>query len=278
MDGEKLGQFLRDVQNINFKQIGVIVVVAYVLAKAVELFLPWLAERLPGRLRLYILPSVPVLRLFILIVAIAEILPLVVNLTFHNSIAILGASGLAIGFALKDYASGIVAGIVTLYERPYRPGDWVQVDNAYGEVQNVKLRSLRLVTPDDTVVTIPNSKIWQTNIYNANDGKRNLMCVTDFYLEPRHDATRVRQALYDVALTSPYVNLDNPILVIVAEKPWGTHYQIKAYPVDGRDQFQFISDLTIRGKAVLGELNIQAAVACPALVMEQFQQRRGGNR
>jgi small conductance mechanosensitive channel len=151
----------------------------------------------------------------------------------------------------------------------------VQVDGAYGEVQSVRLRALRLVTPDDTVVTIPNSKVWQTNIFNANDGKRNLMCVADFYLEPRHDATPVRQALHDVALTSPYVNLDNPILVIVAEKRWGTHYQVKAYPVDSRDQFQFISDLTIRGKSVLGELNIQAAVSRPALVMEQFQQQRG---
>ena len=275
MDGKQIGQFLRDVQNIDFVQIGIIMVVAYVLAKAVELFLPWLAERLPGRLRLYILPSVPVLRLLILLIAIAEILPLVVNLTFHNSLAIIGASGLALGFALKDYVSGLVAGIVALYERPYRPGDWVQVDGAYGEVQSVRLRALRLVTPDDTVVTIPNSKLWQTNIFNANDGKRNLMCVADFYLEPRHDATLVRQSLYDVALTSPYVNLDNPIMVIVAEKPWGTHYQIKAYPVDSRDQFQFISDLTIRGKSVLGELNIQEAVTLPALVMEKFLQERG---
>jgi small conductance mechanosensitive channel len=271
----KLRQFFRDVQDINFFQIFVIIIIAYLLAKALELFLPWLAERLPGRLRLYILPAVPVLRLIILLMAIVEILPLMVNLTFHNSLALLGAVGLALGFALKDYVSGIVAGIVTLYERPFRPGDWVQVDNAYGEVQTVKLRFMRLVTPDDTVVTIPNNKIWQTNIFNANDGKRNLMCVVDFYLEPRHDATLVRQAFHDVALTSPYINLDNPILVIVAEKPWGTHYQIKAYPVDSRDQFQFISDLTIRGKSVLGKLNIQESSVLPALIMGKFLHSRG---
>jgi small conductance mechanosensitive channel len=99
--------------------------------------------------------------------------------------------------------------------------------------------------------------------------------VADFYLEPRHDATLVRQVLHDVALTSPYIDLDKPILVIVAEKPWGTHYQIKAYPVDSRDQFQFISDLTIRGKSVLRDLNIQAALSCPALLVEDFQQQRG---
>ena len=275
MNNPQMEQILRNFQDIDFVRIFLIIVVSWLLAKGVERFFPWLAERVTGRLRLYILPSVPVLRLLILIGAIVSIVPLVINITVHNSLAILGATGLALGFAVKDYVSSIMAGIVALYERPYRPGDWVQIEGAYGEVQSVKLRALRLVTPDDTTVTIPNIKLWQTNIFNANDGRRNLMCVVDFYLEPRHDAALVRQVLYDVALTSPYINLDSPILVIVTEKPWGTHYKIKAYPVDSRDQFQFISDLTIRGKSALVDLNIQAALSWPALVVDELQQPRG---
>ena len=274
MNDPKVEQILRNVQNIDIVKVVIILAVAWLLAKAVERFLPWLAERVTGRLRLYILPSVPVLRLVILIGAIVSIVPLVINLTFSNSLAIIGATGFALGFAVKDYVSSIIAGIVSLYERPYRPGDWVQIDGAYGEVQSVKLRALRLVTPDDTVVTIPSLKLWNTNIFNANDGRRNLMCVVDFYLEPRHDAALVRQTLYDVALTSPYINLESPILVIVAEKPWGTHYKIKAYPVDSRDQFQFISDLTIRGKSALVDLNVKAALALPAMSVEGLQQSR----
>lgn len=92
--------------------------------------------------------------------------------------------------------------------------------------------------------------------------------MADFYLEPRHDAALVRQTLYDVALTSPYLNFERPIMVIVAEKPWGTHYKIRAYPVDARDQFQFLTDLTIRGKAALADLKVQAALAWPAVATE----------
>ena len=275
MNDPQMEQILRNFQDIDFVRIFLIIVVSWLLAKGVERFFPWLAERVTGRLRLYILPSVPVLRLLILIGAIVSIVPLVINITVHNSLAILGATGLALGFAVKDYVSSIMAGIVALYERPYRPGDWVQIEGAYGEVQSVKLRALRLVTPDDTTVTIPNIKLWQTNIFNANAGMRDLMCVADFYLEPRHDAALVRQTLYDVALTSPYINLERPVLVIVAEKPWGTHYKIKAYPVDSRDQFQFISDLTIRGKSALVDMNIQAALALPSLAVEGLQQPRG---
>jgi small conductance mechanosensitive channel len=273
---QAFSNIFRDVQHINFLEIGLIILVAWVSIKVVTRVLPWLADRLTGRLRLYILPSVPVLRLLILILAVVGIVPLIIQPTFQNLMAFLGAGALALGFAVKDYASSLMAGIVALYERPYRVGDWIQVDGAYGEVVYVGLRMLRLVTPDDTMVTIPHIKIWQTNIYNANDGQRNLMCVTNFYLEPGHDAALVRQALYDVALTSPYLSLESPILVIVAEKPWGTHYQVKAYPVDGRDQFQFISDVTIRGKAALADLKVQAAWAWPGLTAGNLQQARGG--
>jgi hypothetical protein len=50
------------------------------------------------------------------------------------------------------------------------------------------------------------------------------------------------------------------------EKPWGTHYRLKAYPVEPRDQFQFITDLTVRGKAAL--LALGAAFATSALPPE----------
>lgn len=275
-DARTMHQIFRDFQQIDFLQIFIIILVAWLSIRVVTRFLPWLADRLTSRLRLYILPSVPVLRLLILIMALVTIVPLIIQPTFQNLITFLGAAGIALGFALKDYASSITAGIVALYERPYRVGDWVEIDGAYGEVIYVGLRMLRLVTPDDTTVTIPHLKIWDSNIYNANDGRRDLMVVVDFYLEPEHDGAQVRQILYDVALTSPYVNLERPILVIVAEKPWGTHYKLKTYPVDARDQFQYITDLTVRGKAALADSKVKAAFALPALMAGNLQQARGG--
>ena len=66
-----------------------------------------------------------------------------------------------------------------------------------------------------------------------------------------------RQKLHDVALTSPYLDLNHRIRVIVQEQPWGTHYQLKAYPLDSREQFQFISDLTVRGKDALAKIGVK---------------------
>jgi len=58
------------------------------------------------------------------------------------------------------------------------------------------------------------------------------------------------------------------VSVVVSEKPWGTHYRLKAYPVDSRDQFRFISDLTVRGKALLQELGAKQTLAPPALAAD----------
>jgi small conductance mechanosensitive channel len=256
-------QLLISVDQIHFVTIAMILVVAWLSTNLVERFLPHLAERLPGRMRLHILPSVPVLRLLILVLAITLVVFQIVNPTVEALVAMLGAAVLAIGFDFKDYISSLVAGIVAIYERPYRPGDWVGIDGVYGEVKSIGMRALRMVTPDDTVVTIPHLAIWTTSIHNANDGQRDLQCVADFYLHPDHDAVLVRQKLREVALTSPFIQLERPVSVVVAEKPWATHYRLKAYPIEGRDQFQFTSDLTVRGKQALAELEVKAAAWLP---------------
>ena len=162
--------------------------------------------------------------------------------------------GLALGFAFKDYVSSLIAGVVTLYEALYRPGDWIEVNGAYGEVKSIDMRSAEIVTADDTVVVIPHLKLWDQLLFNANDGGHNLLCVADFYIHPRHDAAQVKHTLLDLALTSAFLQIDKPINVIVLEKPWGTHYRFKANPIDPHRQFHFITDLTVRGKAALIEM------------------------
>ena len=223
--------------------------------------LPWLAERVPGRYRVYLLASVPVLRLAIILGSLVLLVPRIIQPTFENLVTLLGALGIAIGFAFKDYVSSLIAGIVTLYEMPYHPGDWIEIEGEYGEVRTIGMRAVEICTPDDTIVVIPHLKLWDKLIKNANDGTRHLMCIASFYLHPRHDPALVRTTLHQVALTSPYVQLKRPILVLAEEQPWATRYRLKAYPVDLRHQFLFTTDLTLRGKTALRELGIEFAQA-----------------
>ena len=254
---EKAAQLLNDFQDISFLKIVFILGASVFLIWLIRRMLPYLANRGPSQLRLYILGAVPILRLTIIVAAILWIIPLIFNITVQNFFVIAGAASVAIGFAFKDYVSGLIAGFVAIFERPYGPGDWVEIDGDYGEVVSVGMRAIRLRTAADDVITVSHDRIWSQNISNSNTGSQTLMCIAHFYLEPNHDAVQMRKILTDVGLTSAYLNYKKPCFVIVKQMEYGTHYQLKAYPFDLRDQFMFISDMTERGKAALARAGAQ---------------------
>lgn len=252
-------QIFRDLEQIPFLYIIILLATALFISSMVRRLIPAVASILPPRFNYYLLPLIPIFRLLITAITLLLLIPTVVKPTMQNFIAFFGAVGLALGFAFKDFASSLIAGIIAVYEQPYRVGDRVTINGIYGEVQAINLRSLKLVTPDDNAVTIPHSCIWNGSIQNANDGCREQQCVALFFLRPDHEAEKVRQILRDVALTSPYTQFSRPIRVSLRELPWGTQYRIRAYPIDGRDEFSFISDLTARGKAALLESGLEFA-------------------
>ena len=244
--------------------LDVVLILALLLGgKLVSVSASWLirrlAERAPGRWRLPILQLMPIARLLIMVAALMIIVPMLIQPTLQNVVTLMAGIGLALAFALKDLGSAAVAGLVTIFERVYQPGDWIEVDGTYGEVHSIGLRAVRVVTLDDTAVIIPHTKLWTTSIANASAGNRHLLCVTNFYLDPHHDGARVRQALETVAAGSAYRLRDSGIKVIVEETPWGTHYAVKAYVRESRDQASITSDITVRGKAVLLGMGIKAA-------------------
>ncbi len=221
----------------------------------------YLAKKTPSHLRLSILRAIPLIRFFIGIASIVLIVPILVEPTFRNIIALVASAGLALGFALKDYGSSVIAGLAAVLENIYQPGDWIEVDGAYGEVKSIGARATRIVTADDTEVIIPHTRLWAANILNASSGSQSLLCVADFYLNPDHDAVLVRKHLTAVAETSSYRKAESPVTVIVLEKPWGTHYRVKAYVKESREQFLFLTDLTVRGKEAIRSLGIRFAQA-----------------
>jgi small conductance mechanosensitive channel len=253
----------RDWNEISFFWLAVAIVATWMAIAAVRFVSRWITRRLPARYRFHILPWVPVFRLVIIVIAVIEIAPLIIRPTGGNLLAMLGAVGLAIGFAFKDYVSSLIAGLVVVYEQPYRVGDWITVGGDYGEVRSVGMRAVELVTPGDTVVTVPHAKIWDTAIHNANGGQRAVQCVAQFFLAPAHDGNAVKRKLIDVAMTSAYLHFDRPVVVVAAQLPWGTRYLIRAYPVECREQFAFITDLTLRGNAALLSIGAQLVTAPP---------------
>ena len=238
-----------------------VLLVARLASLAVQWALRHAAEKAPPRLRLAILRAVPITRLLLGLGAIVVAVPILVEPTLRNVVALFAGVGLALAFALKDYGSSVVGGLAAVLETAYQPGDWIEVDGIYGEVKSIDLRAVRIVTPDDTEVIVPHALFWSTRISNASSGQRSLLCVAEFYLHADHDAAAVRERLTQIAAASSFRKPETTVTVIVKERPWGTQYRLKAYVKESREQFSFITDLTIRGKDALRAMGVRFAQA-----------------
>ena len=148
-DKEQYARLFNDIDSQALIILGVTLASTVLLIIVSQHGLNWLANRLHGQLRFRIFALVPLTRLLILITALVIAVPVVIEPSMRNMVTLLGALGLAIGFALKDYVSSLIAGVVSAVELPYRPGDWVNIEGTYGEVKHVGMRTVEIQTPDD---------------------------------------------------------------------------------------------------------------------------------
>lgn len=86
-------------------------------------------------------------------------------------IALLGAAGLAIGFALQGTLSNIAAGVMLLFFRPFKVGQYVDVGGTAGTVKGIGLFTTDMDTGDNVHIIVPNSNIWGASIKNFSHNK-----------------------------------------------------------------------------------------------------------
>jgi small conductance mechanosensitive channel len=89
-------------------------------------------------------------------------------------VAVIGAAGLAVGFALQGSLSNFASGVMIIIFRPFKAGDYVEAGGTSGSVQEVRIFSTIMKTPDNKLVIIPNSKISGDSItnYSAMETRR----------------------------------------------------------------------------------------------------------
>lgn len=160
------------------------------------------------------------------------------------------------GFAAQDLLKNVFGGLVILFDRPFQVGDKIEVEDTYGEVVSIGLRSTRLVTPEDDLVTVPNAQAVDGQVANANAGALDCQVVTDLSLPHDADETLAEQLAFAAATNSKYTYLDEPVEVVlqeeVGERPV-LHLKVKAYVLDARHEPSMVSDITKRARRAFRE-------------------------
>lgn len=83
-------------------------------------------------------------------------------------LAIFGAAGLAVGLALKDSLSNFSSGVMLILFRPFKVGDFIEAAGVAGTVEEVRIFSTLIKTPDNRQIIIPNGQIYGGTIINVS--------------------------------------------------------------------------------------------------------------
>lgn len=110
--------------------------------------------------------------LLLVVIVLAALSNLGINTT--SFVAILGAAGLAVGLAFKDTVANIGAGVLLIFFRPFKVGDFIKAAGENGVVEEINLFSVMMKTGDNKQIIIPNSSVIGSNITNfsAKDTRR----------------------------------------------------------------------------------------------------------
>jgi small-conductance mechanosensitive channel len=234
---------------INFTAIPfamIILAATWFMARVINGFFDRLGERFADR-RLLFQQVTTLSRFVIWLGGIGLAAVTALRLTDQVILALTGTIAVAIGFAFKDLAASIVAGIIILIDRPFQVGDRVTFAGCYGEITGIGLRSVRLTTLDDNIVTIPNNKFLTDVVSSGNYGALDMLIQMDFYIGIDQDTRLAKRLVEDCLASSRYVYTRKPWVVLVTQVIVDGYFayrlRAKAYVLDVKYEKAFESDV-----------------------------------
>lgn len=146
-----------------------ILVTGFILAAAWDAFCDGIADRTGGgghRARALLIPFAQKFGRFVLftIALVAAVGSLGYNV--GAVIAGLGIGGVAVALAAKDSIENLFGTLTLVLDLPFGVGDWVKIGTVDGTVEEINLRSTRIRTVDDSLITLPNSNLIRASVEN----------------------------------------------------------------------------------------------------------------
>jgi small-conductance mechanosensitive channel len=134
----------------------------------------------------------------------------VLGLNFKNVAIVAGALSVGIGFGLQNIVNNFVSGLILLFERPIRRGDWIVVGNTEGYVRDISIRSTKIETFDRADVIVPNSELISNQVTNwmlsSNIGRLKAAVGVAY----GSDVEKVMEVMETIADNHPEVISDHP--------------------------------------------------------------------
>lgn len=232
--------------------IGIFVVGWFVIRLIVRLARQYLAKAKVDSLLVNFASSVLYWTLMLVLV-IAALSALGIDTT--ALIALLGAAGIAVGFALQDSLKNFASGVLMIIFRPFGIDDFVEAGGTTGIVEQITLFTTLLRTPDNRSVIVPNGAIYSDTIvnYSARDTRRVDMV---FGIGYDDDIRKARDIMLEIIKADERVLADPAPAIALGElADSSVNFNVRPW-VKSEDYWDVRSDLMERIKQAFDESGI----------------------
>ncbi len=170
-------------------------------------------------------------------------------------IAILGAAGLAVGLALQGSLSNLGAGVLLIVFRPFKTGNFITGGGESGTVKEISIFTTTLVTPDNKLIIIPNSKMAGGNITNFSTMPTRRVDLV-FGIGYGDDLKKAKDTLWKIVNEDERILKDPVSQVVVGELgDSSVNFKVRVW-VNSADYWNVYFDTTEKVKLVFDEVGI----------------------
>lgn len=171
-------------------------------------------------------------------------------------LASLGIAGLTIGFAARDALSNLISGILIFLDRPFVIGDLVEVEDKYGRVERITLRSTRIVTSDGRMLAVPNTEVINKTVASYTNFPH-LRLDIPVTIGVNEKLTEVRRILLDLVTDRPDFLADPaPRVVVQALNDYNVEMELQAWLIKEREHVEQRFELRERVFNALNEAGV----------------------
>lgn len=153
----------------------------------------------------------------------------ILGVPMSSVVALVASAGVAIGLAVQGALSNLVGGIMILFFRPFRVGDYIEAEGASGTVKDISVFYTVIITVDNKIITVPNGSL--TNSVITNYSTENLRRVDiDFTADYNSDISLVRETMLKVAADCPKALSDPEAVAVITEcSDNGINYALRVW-------------------------------------------------